>query len=306
MKRKLLFLNMFYPFTIGHYFLKALEAREDLEVKTVGAYTGTWIPWAGGMNLLPKYSKHPDIMFDKSMVNKEIPWDYVKAQLGDWQPDIVMNTDAMCHWDKKPDVGKVVTIGTDPHVLNDWYQKPRQYSDYFFNMQKFYEKSGDIYLPYAYSTYDHYPVETTSKAYDVALIGMLYPNRIQLRDALNAAGYQTMFANGAVFDEARALYAQSRIGISWSSLQDLIARVFEIMAMGLVPIINRVPDLPLHFKEGEHYLGFDTVSEAMEKVKLVKENAEIGDTIIANARKAVAPHSYDNRVKFILETIDAA
>jgi spore maturation protein CgeB len=173
-------------------------------------------------------------------------------------------------------------------------------------MQKFYEKSGDIYLPYAYSTYDHYPVETDSKAYDVALIGMLYPNRIQLRDALNAAGYQTMFANGAVFDEARALYGQSRIGVSWSSLQDLIARVFEIMAMGLVPIINRVPDLPLHFKEGEHYLGFDTVSEALEKVKLVKENPEIGDTIIANAKLAVAPHNYDNRVKFILETIDAA
>lgn len=304
-KKKLLFLNMWYPFTIGHYFLKALEHRDDLEIKTVGAYTGAWIPWAGGMHLLPKYSKRPDIMFDKSHLNKEISWSAVKPQLDGWTPDIVFNTDAMCHWDKKPDVGVVVTVGTDPHVLGDWYQKPRQYSDFFFCMQKYYEKSGDIYLPYAYSTYDHFPAEKPGNAYDVACIGMLYPNRIQLRDALNAAGYNTMFANGAVFDEARALYHQSRIGISWSSLQDLIARVFEIMAMGLVPIVNRVPDLPLHFQEGKHYLGFDTVSEALEKVKLVKENPEMGDTIRNNALAAVTNHNYDNRVSFILEKINA-
>jgi len=302
-KKRLLFLNQWYPFTIGHYFLKAWQAREDVEIKTVGAYTGSWIPWNNGMHLLPKYTTRPDIMFDRQVVNKEIPWDYVKAQLDGWQPDIVFNTDAMCHWDKRPDVGKVVTVGTDPHVLNDWYEKPRRYSDYFFNMQKFYERPGDIYLPYAYSKYDHFPTDSKEKAYDVACIGMLYPNRIQLRDALNAAGYQTMFANGAVFDEARALYHQSRIGISWSSLQDLIARVFEIMALGLVPIVNRVPDLPLHFKEGEDYLGFDTVSEALEKVKLVKENPEIGDKIVYNALKKVDNHTYDNRIKFILETI---
>jgi len=114
-----------------------------------------------------------------------------------------------------------------------------------------------------------------------------------------------MLANGAVYDEARALYNQTTIGISWSSMQDLIARVFELMAFGLCPVINRVPDLSLHFEENVHYLGFDTVSEAMEKIKFAKENPEISGRIAKTAYEYVTTngYSYDDRVETILSTV---
>ena len=47
----------------------------------------------------------------------------------------------------------------------------------------------------------------------------------------------------------------------------MTARVFEIMAMKLVPVLNRLPGLDeLGFEEGQHYLGFSDMDEAVEKV----------------------------------------
>jgi hypothetical protein len=294
---------MHYPFAISSYFLKALRNRPDVELKTCGQYTGTWIPWRAGMDLQAKYDNRPDIVLGgKEMLNKQIPYSMVASKLGDWKPDMVLNIDAGTHWVSKPNVDcPVVTIATDPHVLV--YDVPRGYSDYFFNMQKYYSKPNDIYMPYCYSTYDHYREPDLPIEYDAALIGLQYPNRVDLVNKLRNDGLNVFFNNGQVFDEARDTYSRARVGISWSSMNDLIARVFEFMAFGVVPVINRVPDLPLHFEENVHYLGFDTVSEGVETVKFALENPEISDTIIDNAKKAVAPHSYDARIQQMLDTV---
>jgi hypothetical protein len=303
MKRKVLVLSMHYPFAISSYFLKALKNREDVDLKTCGQHTGTWIPWRGGMNLPAKYDNRPDIVLGGvNMLNKPIAYSLVSAQLGDWKPDLILNIDAGTHWEAKPDAGcPVATVATDPHVLG--YQVPRGYSDFFFNMQKYYSENKDIYLPYAYSTYDHYREQGEPYIYDASLIGLQYPQRIELVNSLRNWGNNVYFENGDVFDEARKIYSQTRVGISWSSMRDLIARVFEFMAFGVVPVINRVPDLPLHFKEDVHYLGFDTVPEAVEKVKFALENPEFSDTMVTNALQAVKPHTYDARVQQIFDTV---
>lgn len=301
-KKKVLCFSMHYPFAIASYFIKALKARSDLDVKTCGQYTGNFIPWKSGMFLSPRYDNRPDFPLTKDLLNQAIPYGMVKMQMGDWTPDLIINIDAGTHWTARPDEKcSVVTVATDPHVLN--YDLPRGYSDYFFNMQKFYSKPGDIYLPYCYSTYDHYRVIGQPETWDASLIGLQYGNRIQLVNELRARGKNVYFDTGAVFDEARQIYSETKVGISWSSQQDLIARVFEFMAFGVVPVINRVPDLPLHFEEGKHYLGFDTVSEAVEKVEFALANPEISDTITANAWEAVQHHTYDTRVDTILTTV---
>ncbi len=298
-KMKVLFLYIVYPLAMGTYFRRALERHKDIDLKVVGPYSGAYIPWLGGMNLPVKYAKPPDLPMPFPPAGNTVSYDIVKSQLGGWVPDLVLTADAGIHWASKPTDGVVAHIATDPHVLD--YYLPRSYSDKFFNMQKFYSVPGDIWLPYAYDpTIFHYTPDRVPD-HDAALVGMPYPQRIEWVEALRRKGVKVLFENGPIFDEARALYDRVTIGLNWSSLNDLNARVFELMAMGLCPVINRVPDLPELFKDGVDYLGFSSMDEAVEKVLWAKAHPETADIIAYAARKDVVTHTYDSRIGQILQ-----
>jgi len=301
-KLKVLFCYLAYPFAIASYFRQAFERRYDIDLQTMGAYTGDWLPWNNGMSLPYKYVRPVDFAFNRDIVNPS--WEMAKRFAGDRffvQPDIVVQVDAGWHFKNRPNVDCVITVATDPHVLD--YSVPRGYSDYFFNMQQFYSQPGDRYLPYAADTYHHYPLITMPKTVDCCLIGLHYPQRDNLVNAIRSAGYTVQYDLGLIYGEYREANNQAMIGLNWSSLSDLPARVFEIMAMGLVCVTNRVPDLPLHFQEGKHYLAFDTVSEAVEKVRWVKEHPEEAAQIAqAGYEEVVFKHTYDLRVSRILAT----
>jgi hypothetical protein len=312
-KIRVLLVYIVYPLAMGTYFKKALEHRDDVDLKVSGVYTGNFIPWQGGMTLPDKYAIVPDIPLPFSPNIGEINYELIKAQLGDWTPDLIINVDAGLHFKYKPTDGIVVTVGTDPHVLNEWYDAPRKYSDKFFNMQACYSKKGDIYLPYAYSQYDHYPEErevsisindSTTYAHkdtDAVLIGMPYENRVLWVNELRKRGVSVIFENGPVFDEARALYNRGRIGLNWSSLDDLNCRAFELPAMKLAPVMNIVPDIGKFFVDGEDYLGFTSLSEAVEKVLWLKENPEKAHKIAEHGYNTVKPHTFDARIETILK-----
>jgi hypothetical protein len=255
----------------------------------------------GGMLLPDKYINKPDvIMGGQEMIGREALYPQVENVLGDWKPDMVLTVDAGLRWAVKPKVDcPVVHVATDPHALN--YDKPRGYSDIFFNMQKSYSVGGDIYLPYAYDDTWCYP-EQQEKIYDVALIGMPYPQRVSLVNRLRGMGLKVAFENGSVFDEYRAINNMSRIGLNWSSLDDLNCRVFEIMGMDIVPVINRVTDLPLHFVEGSHYFGFSDEHEAISKVKLALELYNNWETSVPH-KLVQEKHTFKHRVKQIMETV---
>ena len=55
-KIKVLLTYLVYPLAMATYFKKALEHREDVDLKVAGIYTGSWIPWNNGMNLPEKYA----------------------------------------------------------------------------------------------------------------------------------------------------------------------------------------------------------------------------------------------------------
>lgn len=297
-KLRVLCLSIWYPLTMSRYFEKALRHHSDLDVKTVGPFTGTWIPWMGGMNLLQKYAIPPDLPLPLPPTVGTVPYELVKAQLGDWKPDLVLTIDAGIRWKSKPTDGLVAHVATDPHVLN--YDAAREMSDKFFNMQKVYSKPGDIYLPYAYSKYDHYPVDTVSKDTDAVLIGMPYENRVKWVNALRERGLKVIFENGPVYDEARELYARGKIGLNWSSMNDLNARVFELAAMKLYPVVNHVPDMNI-LKCFSTFGQFDDLNGAIEHVIWAKEHSEDAYMLADIAYMEVQPHTYDARVDQILK-----
>ena len=301
MSKKVVMLSqIFYPVSIGRYFERALEQRDDVELYTIGPYTGSWIPWNGGMDLPEKYAKAPTIPLDRQVPSgMQAPKSLIEEKIG--KPiDIWISVDAGFYFSDMP-AEVTCLVQTDPHVLN--YNAQRTIHDYSFCMQRCYSNPIDIYLPYAVDLTVHYP-ENLDKECDVAMIGLQYQDRTELANILRSEGVKVHYSIGESFDEYREVYNKSRVGVSWSSKDDLIARVFELMGMKLPLVTNRVPDLPEHFTEGSHYLGFDNVYDAVEKIQRILAEPEKYTQMRDQAyEEVISKHTYSHRIQQIFDTI---
>jgi hypothetical protein len=300
---------------MSRYFERAMRRNPDIDLITVGSYTGAWIPWTdaqnpSGMTLPQKYAKSPDVPLPFPPNVQTVNYEFVKSQLGDWKPDLVIAIDAGINWASKPQDGYVVTVGTDPHVLSDWYEHSRRFSDKFFNMQKCYSQDKDIYLPYAYDPTVHFKSRIGETVWsdeklierdlDAVLIGNIYQERVAWVDALRKHGVSVEHKLGVVFDEARELANRARMGLNWSTLNDLNARFFETPAYGLAMVSNRVPDAHLFLTEGEDYVGFTGMDEGIDKVLYLKNNPDELERIAWNGHRKIKTETYDVRVEQIL------
>jgi len=297
-KIKICLSYLIYPMSMATYVRRALERRDDVELFVTGPYFGDWIPWSSGMRLPTKYVQPVDFALPTAQYSYP-PWSIIKAQLP-WKPDLVLQVDAGFHFADKPDC-LTATVGTDPHVLN--YDAPRSYSDKFFGMQATYMKPGDIFLPYAFDPTVHFPDPLVAEDTDACLIGLHYDNRNIWVRRLRELGHSVIYELGPIFDEYRQLNCRASLGLNWSSLNDVCVRVFEIMGMRRVPIINRVPDLEkLGFIENTHYYGFTTMDEAVQKVEIALNNSEEALQIAQNAHDKVwKEDTWDLRVEQILK-----
>ena len=299
---KILLLYKAYPLAMASYFRRALERRQDVELFTSGEFFGQYIPWNGGMEVPMKYPNVVDLPLPRGVSSPS--WGMISNRLP-WKPDIVLNVDAGFHLSSKPDVPYYV-VATDPHVLGDWYSKVRPLADKFFNMQFAYMQEGDELLPYAFDPTCHYPDKmNVQEEYDCSIIGLHYPQRDEWVSRLRAKGVKVNYRIGDIYDEYREENNKAWIGLNWSSLEDVTARVFEICAMRMVPVLNRLSGLDaLGFEDGRHYLGFSTMDEAVDKVLWAMENRQFAEQIALNAYQFVynKQMTWDNRVAQILST----
>lgn len=303
MKRKvqMVLSAIWYPLSMASYILRGFKRLENVEIFTVGAFTGDYIPWNGGMRLPQKYIIPPDLPLPASTINQRVPYALV-AQHISFEPQLWLQVDAGFHFADKPKATVVAHVMTDSHCLTPWYQHAKAYSDVVFNMQKFYMQSGEFYLPYAYDEKLFYPMPEVEKIYDACLIGLHYPQRDALVQRLRGRGLNVYYSIGEVYDEYRLKYNQSKVALNWSSLQDLNARTFEALGLGVALVSNRVPDLPNFFVEGEHYLGFDNLDEAEEQVMKLINNDELREDIATAGHRKVKAHTWKHRAEQILET----
>lgn len=303
--------GFYYPMAILRYFENALKRRKDINLLTSGIYTGTWIPWKGGIELPHKYAIQPDIPFTESQHFKringtpiiDIRMIEVALNYRNFNPDLWIIVDAGCNIDKRPRNGIVATIATDPHVLN--YDHARSVSDYLFNMQEYFMKPGDILLPYAYDPGVHYPLEV-NKLYDGVLMGLMYPNRIELATKLINKGYNIKIDTGLAFDEYREFCNRGLIGLNWSSREDIIARVYEYMAMRVPMITNRIPLIEKIVPDTVRGLLFDDVSSAVSQFERLYKDDDLREGIITRAYKWVTEggNTYDDRIEKVLEVVN--
>lgn len=293
-----------YPFALANYYRRALERRNDIELFTFGSFHGQWTPWNGGMEIPMKYFNQVDLPLPAGMTRPT--WKTTAPQLP-WTPDLLLTVDAGFHFADKPDTPyPYVVVGTDPHVLGDWYKEVRQKADLFYSMQTSYMEEGDYFLPYAFDPWCHYSMPNSEKEYDCSLIGLHYPHRDEWVSRLTSLGIKVNYRIGDIYDEYREENNKAWIGLNWSSLEDVTARVFEICAMKLVPVLNRLPGLDkLGFEEGRHYLGFSNMDEAVEKVQWAIDNRPFAEQIALNAYNFVheKDYTYDANIRTILKDV---
>lgn len=298
--------GIFYPVTMMQYFINALRRRDDVALWTTGPFFGNWIPWTGldgqtGKTFPEKYIYTPHCPLPQQAMRLPVHPAMVQGNMP-WEADLWLQIDAGWHFSHRPPAKIVALVKTDPHAIPiEFYNVPKAYSDYTFCMQSPYLQSNERYLPYAYDPEIHYPMDLP-KEYDACLIGLQYPHRIALVEALRKAGVSVFSDIGIVYDEYRIAYNKSRIALSFSSLQDLPTRVWEYAGMRLPIVTNRVPDLNTFFVEEEHYLGFDKISEAVDQVKWILESDDQGEFLADNAyRKVQVHHTWDARIEQILD-----
>ena len=290
-----------YPLTMARYFWDALDRRGDCEVYAVGPFFDDWIPWNYSMKLPQKYVKVPYFTLPQSVAVTKPSYSLIEMNMPK-DLDLFLVIDAGWHFSTRPTADVVALIETDPHVLKGNYQLPKSYSDVVFTMQTPYIEAGEQYLPYAYDPTIHYPEPETEKIYDACLIGLHYPQRDALVTGLRNKGYNVHYSIGEIYDDYRHIYNQSKIALSWSTLLDMPARVWEAFGMGNLLVTNRVPDLPTFFTENDHYLGFSTVEEGISKVEWALANWDEAQKIADAGHRKVNGNTYDARVRQILET----
>lgn len=288
--------GIWYPMAILRYFERALLRRDDVSLWRAGPWTGTWIPWKGGIHLPAKYAEMPDQPLPRETIRSGLPAAVVESVLP-WTPDLWIQVDAGWHLVTKPTHGENVIIGTDPHVLD--YTGARSLADRFYSMQAAYKQPEDLWLPYAYDPEVHYDEDLPCR-YDVVCIGLQYDNRKQVMDRLARQGLKTLLDTGPAFDEYRRLVCSAPIGFSWSSKDDLIARVFELLAMRRLAVVNRVPYIGEIFEPGRDLVVFGSADEAVQQIVTHLDNPGLAETIRDNGHKVVRPHTYDARVQTIL------
>jgi hypothetical protein len=300
-KIKVCLVGIYYPMAMLRYFERALERRDDIELVTCGPYTGTRIPWNGGMDVLPKYAKPPIIPLSPDFIRAgKINPSIFDAHDKTRNVDLWLEVDAGFYLDPKPEKGIVAHVATDPHVLN--YDRQRQLADFFFGMQTPYMKNGDIYLPYAYDPTVHYPMGI-DKFFDVCMIGLQYELRTQLVNRLILKNLNVFYDIGQIFDEYREIYNQSFVGINWSSRLDMNARVWELAAMGIPAVQNTVPDMKTFFVPNDHYLEFTDVDSAVSQVMWALANPSEAQEMADAAYRKVQPHTWDARIAQILDRV---
>jgi len=302
-KLKVVISGLIFPMTMMHYFWRAFERRNDVELFVVGPFFGDYIPWNYGMRLPQKYVKYPDLPLPQQSASMDVDPILIEVQMPEdmRNPDLWVQIDAGWHLSKRPNAKVVAHIQTDPHVLKGKYALPKSYSDINICMQTPYLEGDEFYLPYAYDPEIHYSDSKVEKIYDACLVGLHYPQRDALVAGLRNLGYNVHYSIGEIYDDYRLLYNQSKIALSWSSLQDMPARVWEAFALGNLLVTNRMPDLPTFFVENDHYLGFDTLEEGIAKADLALKNWETAKKIADAGHCKVNGHSWDRRIQQILE-----
>lgn len=281
-----------YPCSAGKFTKQALK-NMGFQVIHVGAWTGGNIPWKPGVDY-SKYADKPDIIIP---FERTYPLESILEKTG--EVDLVIQMDANQYLVGKSPV-PCVGWAIDNHVCD--YHELYDTVHLLFGAHSWgrgHTRPDFHWLPCAYSPQDHYPTGV-AKEHDLAFVGVPYLNRIELLNELDSVG-DVIAKVGLLGKEYNDTYNSARIGLCASVCGDLPMRVFENAAQGLMVLCDRQKDLEkLGLKDGEHYVGFDSTPEAVEKFKWLLDNPQEVERIAKSGQEALKKETYEQRIREML------
>lgn len=150
-------------------------------------------------------------------------------------------------------------------------------------------------LPFAGCEFIHRPVPA-EKIYDWVAMW----NSVGERPKYAAAAMEK-FPNAFCSYVEWELYVlnmnKSRCVLNVTRIPEYNMRVPEAMLTGVPLVTNRAVGMDAYWKENEHYLGFDSVEEMLEKIQWVKDHPKEAQDMADNARLTTyKEHTYTQRV----------
>lgn len=151
------------------------------------------------------------------------------------------------------------------------------------------------------------------KIHDLAFVGFFqaiaHPgqnDRLEFLDRMFAEFPNSWLGNGVFFWEAAARYVRARVGLNISILDDLNMRFFEVQSYGTCLLTNRnvVGWQDLGFEEDGHFVGYESIEEAIDKARYLLKNPCEREKIARRGHLFVrSAHTYGHRLEQILETV---
>jgi hypothetical protein len=223
----------------------------------------------------------------------------------DWTPDLIILADSAFkyHHPVYKDVPHVVW-GVDNHVrdyrsdgIDHYFLAHREVSQMQWEVP---EAADQMWLPCGYDKVYHAPspIPFYEREYDVCCIGVMYPQRVAVLNAMQAAGLKVFAATGLLYEHYAQAYHNSRVSLCASIKGDLAQRVFETAAMNCAVLIDEIPDIIHHndVLQLEGYARYDNhIPLAVERAKeLVDPKAQAASLLIKETGGAVVP-SYNGQ-----------
>jgi spore maturation protein CgeB len=156
--------------------------------------------------------------------------------------------------------------------------------------------------------------DVTHKDKDVAFVGYLNNgfqgkgnNRIMFLDKVFEKYPNSWLAFNRFFLEAATRYHRAKVGFNISIKNDLNMRFFEVLSYGTCLVTNRdvVGWDSLGFVDGEHFIGYEGMDDAVEKVGWALEHPMEREKIAKEGWKKVrSGHTYEHRIMEMLKVCD--
>lgn len=306
---KILIAANHYPVASGRYMAEAFR-RLGHEVRTIGFARGNDI-W--GIKVDPKYTWNPTHMIEN------VPPDWPELV-------IVMDTD-MGLWAWVGDGGKyqcpVVIYTVDNHVRDVEFPLFDHYFLAHYHGPAYPvdpNRADHSWLPCASDPmFTPSPIAWEDREYDVACVGVMYDRRLEVVNALKAAGLKVFAATGLLYEEYRAAYWNARISLCVSAAGDVAQRIFETGRMGCAILTD--PLLDFGDEETNKALGIYgrmTYTNPAEAVILARDllgsqmifnigvitqqsQEPMGKGAALQLQAACIPHTWDARAQVIAD-----
>ena len=161
--------------------------------------------------------------------------------------------------------------------------------------------ANPIWLPHAVEPQAYPKFDLLTKKYDLCFVG--HVNTRNREDALDRmfSTFPNFYYGQQLFEAAARKYAESKVCFNISMEDDLIMRVFEVMATGSFLLTNWVPTIEELFEDGKHLVLYRSLDEAVDKAKYYLSHDEEREKIAqAGYEHVLKNHTIQHRVNVIL------